>query len=249
MAVAADICHADSDNKPNDDFLKRFPFLKEDSGLTPEVFKDWESSLMAKDEAVQHNTIKANVFFTMNNIAEAVTTQYTSKDFMVVERGNKIEVWTMKDFKPRTICFLPESTEIKPRFYTAARAAVVKNTASLTEKRKNVLHGRIRAAPDSKSSFAMFWLVERSDCPEKKINLELAYTNTQVKTTVEILGSPHTVDWGVGDMPAIPYLRNPKKIKEHTMLIVAEDGDVKKLSAAFEKDAANVENKQTCSRV
>ena len=135
----------------------------------------------------------------------------------------------------------PESHEIKPRHGTAGRSAIVKNSAHGTDRRPMVIDGRVRAAPSSKSSFALFWLVQRcSDKKDPAINLELTYTHAHLKLNLkfDIDGkkSSFAMENDAADMPSIPILVNPAKIKKHSRLVVKEDLELKKLADELEKE-------------
>ena len=220
---------------------KKLPFLTNDPALeSTVVFDSWPQNQMCTDEFAPTHCMKTNVTWALECLVKSLP-KYTVSDFAIVKKGGVIEIWTMKDFKAGAIKFAPQSFEIKPRHWTAGRSAIVKNTEHGSDRRPMVLDGRVRAAPgdDSKSKFALFWVVQRASASEKAemklVNMELVYTKLTVDASFQI--GDETVEVkkdGADKSPCIPILVNPKAIKKHTRLLAKEDADLKKLT---EQDA------------
>ena len=65
----------------------------------------------------------------------------TAADFLVVKRGKHIEVWTLKSWPVNKLIMVPFTTEIKDRYWTQNRSALVE--ASMLQKGKHlVMDGR-----------------------------------------------------------------------------------------------------------
>ncbi len=215
----------------------KFEFLKNETGDDMSVVEKWEDNLIEKDENIANYRLRNLISFTMDSVVKKLP-KYTSTDFLVVKRQSQHEVWTLRDFKAGAIMLAPESTEIKPRLWTAGRSAMVKNTTVGVGGRPMVIDGRVRAAPEGKSGFALFWLVTRAYEKDdlKNVNLELKYIESDLKMNMTVDGHVMTIDNDAASMPSFPILINPKKVNKHTRLIAKEDLDMKKLAERLEKE-------------
>jgi len=148
-------------------WMKSYPFLAKD-GCTAEVvpLATWDQKLMANDQKIQAEYKKSSIGFVLDNLLHCTDT-LAHDDLLVAKRGANYEVWTLRDFKAGSLTLVPESTELKPRFYTADRSVICKNTTdpASEDKRPFLIDGRVRANPecDSKSSFSLF-LARRAHC-------------------------------------------------------------------------------------
>eukprot|EP00973_Karenia_brevis_P024625 3397492-Karenia_brevis.AAC.1 len=187
-----------------------------------DVCKEWPAYLMVREDGRDTTVTRNLVSFALDTLVDQLP-QYDDKDFLIAKRGSEWEVWTLKDFKPGTIQFAPETTEIKPRFWTANRGCIVEHTKVGQDNRPMVCDGRIRASPDgkSRSAFALFWLVPRQPAKEDQsaVNLELRYVSMSIAVTFEINGKEKDQDWDKDVAPSLPILTNPSKIKKHTKLL------------------------------
>ena len=207
-----------------------YPFLKElDNDSEIEVVDDSDNCLMHRDVSVQSMNIRSHIMCTVNTISELV--RCGDNSILIVKQNNAYQLWTLVDFKAGSLVLVPETTELKPRFYTVGegRSVVCKNvTDPSMDKRPFVMDGRARAAPHSKSSCALFWMVERTD-ENKKVNLVAKQAQTSIKTTVVIGDKTYEQACGHSQMPGIPVLVNEKKISKHTRLFAKTDSEVQQL--------------------
>ena len=256
--VAAQAAKTAADQK--DSVLKQYKFLatadEKKKNLDICIVNDWEKALMSEDSRVSAEYGKANVLFAINQLAS----QYpppNKKDILIVKRGDKHEVWSMRDFNPGQLVLVPESVEIKPRFYTLDRSTICKNTTDPVTKRPLVIDGRVRANPNhppapqgattsqqgATQSFSLFWLVERTPDP-REANMTQVHTRMNVK--IDIWGGPKRVEKALAedDFPSVPLLMNARKITKHTRIVAVEDKEVKKLHEAQQKDIAAQKSEQ-----
>ena len=219
----------------------KFAFLGEG---VHEIYQDWETHLLSNEDASDIARAKTLVGFTLDNLVKALPT-FTSKDFAIVKRDAELEVWTLRDFKAGTIIFAPEAFEVKPRFWTAGRAAIAKNSyVASGDKRPLVIDGRVRAAPDGKHGFALYWIVQRCAAGLKEINMEQSYTQADLVLNLTINGEETPIAKNASAMPSIPIIVNPKIVKKHTRLLAKVDQDLHKLTEKYEADAARAAAKK-----
>ena len=238
----------EADAEPKAKCARKYAFLEtldneHVGGGDLEIFEEWEGSQLQKDEASDVNRAKNMVSFALDTIIASLP-KYSQADLAVVKRDGEIEVWTMRDFKPGALKFAPETCEIKPRHWTAGRSAIAKNISVGAERRPLVLDGRVRAAPMGKSSFALFWVVQRAPSKDKGINMSLVYSTMTIKTKLAIDDVEISGDAGEEDNPSIPVLVNLKGVKKHTRLIAPEDADMKKLLEKETKEKSNADDKR-----
>ena len=166
------------------------------------------------DPKVKAEFDKGAIMFCMDNLVQSAGNM-TDTDLLLVARGDKYEVWTQREFKAKTLILVPESTELKPRFFTQNRSVICKNTNDLTcsDKRPFVIDGRVRGNPteDSKTSFCLFWLVARTSM-NKQVNLSLKYSTAVVDATLTVGDVSMKPHWGKDDLPSIPCLINESEI-------------------------------------
>eukprot|EP00973_Karenia_brevis_P096126 12430735-Karenia_brevis.AAC.1 len=226
---------------------KKYEFLGDMSKV--DVCDDWPQTQMVREDGRESTLVRNSVAFVLDQLVEQLP-QYDATDFLIVKRGNEWEVWTLKDFKPGTIKFAPESTEIKPRYWTANRACLVENTyvapADGGLARPMVLDGRVRASPDSKSAFALFWLVQRQPAKDDQspVNMELTYVTASLSVDLNIRGKSNKVTYDESTCPSIPVMTNPSKIKKHTRLVIKEDVKLAKLAEKLEAEKGKDKDKK-----
>ena len=171
--------------------------------------------------------------------------KHSQKDLLIVKRKTEYEVWTLKDFKAGSLMLAPVSSEIKQRFWTAGRAAIVKDTF---KDNPMVIDGRIRAAFDSKCSFGLFWLVTREKTDKaKNINMEIQYVKAKRTLELEMLDNTIAKIEGDSEQPSIPVVVNKEKVKKHTRLVAGIDTALKRLHEKLEreKEKRNQKDKKT----
>jgi hypothetical protein len=214
--------------------LSEYPFLaKEGCKYEVLVMPKWCDHMMSKDSDAKSDTAKGMIKFVMDNIWHC-TDDYGRDDFIIAKRGSEFELWTKRAFKPGEIVFMPETTEIKPRFYTVNRSVIARNTCdpSSTDKRPFVLDGRVRGNPssDSKSKFGLFWVVQRAAKEEEKMaNMHLQYVTCEINVTVNIGGASVPQKWEADELPSIAVMTNPHKVPANTRLLIKEDQEIKNL--------------------
>ena len=201
--------------------LKAHPFLKDGDDDTLDVIKGWERFLMDNDQYSILSKVQAKIAFAIENL-NATFGKLTEKDLLIVTRNGSYELWSKRDFAPRTLVLVPDSTEIKPRFWTANRGAVCKGSDKLLKEAKDrrplVIDGRVRAVPEEGKAFAPFWLVQRKDGVKANMSIEyvaLKGCMTMAFETPKV--ADRKMEWADGDLPSVPVLINLKKIGEHSV--------------------------------
>jgi hypothetical protein len=132
---------------------------------------------------------------------------------------------------------------MKPKHWTANRSAIVKKKDGTVDVGKTmVIDGRVRASPDGKTGFALYWIVTRANAKDKdaiqSVNMESTYIEAECKVTVK-LKNDTTFNINDTEMPCFPVLVNPKKIAKHTRLVACEDADLSKMNALVDKEKMN----------
>ena len=112
------------------------------------------------------------------------------------------------------------------------------------DKRPLVIDGRVRAAPDGKHGFALYWIVQRCAAGLKEINMEQSYTQADLVLNLTINGEETPIAKNASAMPSIPIIVNPKIVKKHTRLLAKVDQDLHKLNEKYEADAARAAAKK-----
>ena len=219
----------------------KFKFLVNEEGDDDnlEVVTGSENNLVINDEHAPALGVKTLASFMLDSVVKCLP-KFSSDDLAIVKRGGNIEIYTLKDFKAGQIIFAPESHEIKPRHWTAGRSAICLNTNLSPSLPPMVLDGRVRASPEGKSAFALFWLVTRkavsSAKDSKDVNMELHYTESSVNVDIKVEHNKEmNLSLDKSKVPSFPLLVNPKPVKKHVKLIVKEDADLNKLAERLEK--------------
>ena len=210
------------------------------------MIEAWEDKLIAQDEKTQIEFAKFRIGNMISTISDAVGMTYGCDDLLIVKRGeSECEVWTMREFKPNTLVFVPESTEIKQRFYSANRSAIARGSDIGKDRKPLLIDGRMRNGVDGKSAFGLFWLVKRTDKKnDPECNMTLLYSTMLVKTTVTIGEFEYDHEIAANKTPQIPCLTNLKKIAKHTQLVAMEDGDLKKYNKQQQAELVKEKEKQ-----
>ena len=100
-----------------------------------------------------------------------------------------------------------------------------------------VIDGRIRAAPDSKYSFGLFWLATREKTDKaENINMEIQYVKANMTLELEMLDKTIAKIERDSEQPSIPVLVNKEKVKKHTRLVAGIDTALKRLHDKLEKE-------------
>ena len=228
------------------DVYKKYPFLKQeqDSDPKPTIYAGWERQDVAQPKWRHERRLasaRARVCLAMDCMNQDVG--HTSKELLVVRRGNKVEVWTLVPFKKNKLVIVPFSTEIKDRYWTLGRSVLVP-CAELKQMSKTLaIDGRLIGklpAPESKEEkcLSMFWLVERT-LQKEDANLHIEHVTTQVTVNMttssgtkrkfeQMSGSARERDTSM----SMPVLMNPKDIEAHTKLVAMDDAEIHKLSTA-----------------
>ena len=173
--------------------LQKYPFLeKEDT--TPDVLEGWVSKQFSIDDANSDTAMsKAKAQATLAMISMLSETPLTDKELLIVQRtsagstGKKaIEVWTKVPFKPGKLILTPYTTEVKDRYWTAGRSALIKSDA-IPQGKHLAIDGRLagKIGADSSSQFSLFWLVERTGT-KAEANLTMEYAKVSLQVNVEM---------------------------------------------------------------
>ena len=246
--------------------FKKFKFLATDDekkkSLDICTVDGWENALMTRDNRISSEYGKANVMFAIQHLKK-IYPDPKKDDILIVKRGDKHEAWSMKDFSAGQLVLVPESVEIKARFFTQDRSAICKNTKDPQSLRPLVIDGRVRANPNpsaqpgssgattsqqgqgqgASQSFSLFWLVERVADP-KEANMSLRYSAMSMK--IDVWGGLKRVEKALseGDCPSVPLLINDKKIAKHTRILAVEDLGIKKMHDEQQKEIAAKKSEQ-----
>ena len=63
-------------------------------------------------------------------------------DFLVVQRGAAVDMWTKRDFKKREIVFAPVSTVVKDHYWTKGRSVLLQGGNALHPSHKRCVVAR-----------------------------------------------------------------------------------------------------------
>ena len=159
----------------------------------------------------------------------------------MVKRGEQLEVWTMRPFPAGTLLFIPDSTELKDRYFTWTRSALVK-CAGKADGKRTVIDGRLRHAPSDNRSCSLFFAIERSETADE-CNLEQQYSTVTLKAEIEFPGvsgkrKHNAMAWSADDLPQMPYITNVNAVKKGVRLVCKVDFEIKKLYDAEQKKTA-----------
>ena len=109
---------------------KNLDFLKSEDAAaaeteTIEVHDKWCANVATTSMDTKVKNLHSRLGMSLAAIIEAAPV-YSQKDFYVVSRNNKIEVWAARDFGANTIVLAPETTEWKERLWSKTRSVLVK---------------------------------------------------------------------------------------------------------------------------
>ena len=219
----------------------KYPFLNGAADQNLVLMEDWDTRQTCHDADHKSDYVKAKIKFITESIASGVPT-YGPGDLMIVKRNSDFEVWTLKVFKPGELVFLPESGEVKSRFYTVNRSVVVRNTTDPSYKkgdRPYCIDGRVRGnpSPDSKSRFSLFWVVQRVPTGTTHINMVLKRVTCSIQASISFDGEDIPCNWPAESLPIVPVMTNAEKINKHTRLMIEEDGEVRELDQSQRKES------------
>ena len=187
------------------------------------VLEDWQNNLMANDVLVQSHYLKAMVTTAIQKITDVAPKLDSKKDIIIVQKGTDFQVWTLRDFRAGTLMFVPETCELKSRFYSHADGRSVICHGAVDPSCRNrplVIDGRVRGAPKSKTSFALYWMVERvaADADQTIINLTNAFASTEVHASVRVGKTRHlSATPSIASAFQLPILINDEKRSPRTL--------------------------------
>ena len=187
--------------------------------------------------------LNAESVFLMNALAN-LAPQLTRKDIALVRRylqnpdaPPRVEVWTERDFKANELVLVPYAHEIKDRFWTKGRSAMMRmnsKSKALKDNKTLAVDGCFRAnfqdplppadgeKPREPRCASLFFAVERT-CSRSETNLVQSYCAVSLTAQVMLPGSSKTLKKDLPRAIDIPVFTNPKPIKAHTRLQVLED--------------------------
>ena len=96
--------------------FKKYPFLLPafDAASTGvEALDKWESNLMKHDERCAAEVCKRKAGFFLSVLNHCVDEQDSEGLLILRTSADDSQVWTLKDFKPDTLTFIPDTTEMK----------------------------------------------------------------------------------------------------------------------------------------
>ena len=103
---------------------KGFEFL-DGANDTIDVHTHWPEIAATKSIDMTTRNLHSKLGMTLAAIVESMPT-YTTADFHLVSRNQKLEVWTARDFAAKEIMFAPESNEWKERVWSHTKSVLVK---------------------------------------------------------------------------------------------------------------------------
>ena len=129
-----------------------------------------------------------------------------------------------------------------PRYYTIGRSVLAKNSQDPTcENKPFCIDGRVRSnpLPDSKHSFSLFWVVDRTD-DSKLVNMDTEYVEMSQNVTLKVAGKTYKQDLDADKCPSLPVLINPKLLKRGVKLVALVD---QVMLDRYKKDQADMAKK------
>ena len=225
---------------------KNVRFLLEGAGVV-DVIQHWSKMQLQHDPKIRIGFAQNTLQFAIACVSEQCPV-YTEKDFTICTRGGEYEVWTMRPFKAKEIQLPALSNDLRDRFWTTQRSAPMANGDNVRkwfgcDRKPMVIDGRFRSSVSDSRSFALFWVVERTE-DDLAGNLEM---QTAVVTITAGVTLPNQKEKSLhlsGDSsPGVPIMTNMKAIKEHTKLICKEDMDFKKLCQKLQGQALKEKEK------
>jgi len=120
---------------------------KDDDSI--EVVPSWEKAQCVGASSVSVRSMKGLLSVGMGMNIEKKIGVYTADDITVCVRNGEMEVWTNREFKPKTCMFIAESSEIKDRFWnTVSHSTMTIGGCRMHPEKKNlVIDGRLTAEP------------------------------------------------------------------------------------------------------
>jgi hypothetical protein len=243
IARAAFACVAqDQGGQPAADIkvsiYKAHPFLNYmDDVEEPTIVECWDKlpHFLGKFESEAFlQMYKSQVFLAMFAMRDAETP--TSKELLVVRRDKALEVWTKVPYKKNKLIMLPSTSEVKERYWTLGRSALVLGTEKLSKSKHLALDGRLNKAPnkdtkaDEQKPFNVFWAVERTT-DKKLANLTMRHLDVEMSVSVSSAGTGLKRKFGQIDTDScqLPFYANPEDIKANTRLIAMDDTSLLKI--------------------
>lgn len=154
--------------------LGKYSFVEaqtEDSASTPgkeviAITNKWATYQSCYDPKVSIHYCQSALSLAIGRLSHAAP-EFTEKDLLVITRDGAYEVWALRDFKAKELCFVPCSTDLRDRFWSQNRVCRIGNSDNIAtafdlDKKPMVIDGRNRAMVDDKRSFSLFWLIKQT---------------------------------------------------------------------------------------
>ena len=219
-------------------WLSEHPSVSDPQGLVI-VEQRWEKCVGDLDDAVRVCALKGKVSMCLMHLYENLP-KLTSKDLVVCHRQNekgawKTEVWTNRDFQAGELLLGAMSTDLKDRMWTYQASVVIglpqQGPYRHPEGKHLALDGRNRqvlAAPksidDVEHRGGIFWAIPRTGVKTDKHNLTLETIHWDSSVNFKLPGGKRRkVEMASKDLPQLPVMTNPKKIKAQTPLLLYQD--------------------------
>ena len=219
-----------------------------------DVVEGWEARQCSADDKYMTQAVALSVACALSQVAQCAP-KFTSKDLLVVKRGAAFEVWTQRAFKANELILVPETLDVRDRFWSAGKAVLVDKSEDLLRNVLGPLHrkplvadGRYRASPgDATRAFSLFWLVTASKDKDKDcVNMEIVHTDVAMNMDGMLPGGTKIKQhYGA---TSVPLMVNPKPLAAKTKLVVMEDPAVKSL-ADKETTASLTDKAKTVSSI
>ena len=219
---------------------KGFEYLDLAGAKTFDVLKCWQKLQACEDPDAQKGRIVNKVQFGLGLLLEQQD-EYSEKDFTIATIDSKVTVWAHRDFAAHDLVLLPDTNEIKDRFWTLGRSSLIKGSDAIMPQGKHLaLDGRCRSVPSALRPFALFFAIERTS-EKAKVNLVTHYGSLSGKLSIQLPNS-EKVDrvLKAKEFGEVPVLTNPKKIKKGTRLW-CEDAALKRVAEKMSEEKAKTE--------
>ena len=207
------------------------------------VDKDWIKRIADEDNLVRINTLRGKVAVGLHAIWLALP-KFTPKDLVVCHRQNlkgawEIEVWANRDFGVHELLIGAMAADIRERLWSKGSAVIIglpQHGSSKHPEGKNMaLDGRGRQVIAAEKTIdegehrgGLFWAIQARRTGELNQGHNMIIDTISMSSSYALKlpgGKKYKLDMESKDLPTLPVMTNPNKIKMHTRLVVYQDLD------------------------
>ena len=221
-----------------------YEYLQVDgSEAIADVVGSWSDQQCSKDVKYLAQMAANMAAFTLANAARAAPS-YNEKDLTVVKRGNAHEVWTKRDFKANEFIFVPETLDVRDRYWSAGKSVLLEDSEVMMKElvgkkamKSLVADGRFRSTPNAAGgtegrAFSLYWLVSSSKDADG-VNMDVAHQPLKWNVQGSFPGGGAIA--ACSPMPKVHVMFNPRPITARTKLLVREDAKLLKLTTKVQQ--------------